>query len=320
MKKKHLTIVAPVYNEESVILHFYEKTSQVLSTLKTKYKTRFLFVVDRSTDNTLVILRHLAKNNPDVQVLSLSARFGHQMSLLAGIDSANDADVIIMMDSDLQHPPELIPQLLEKYEEGNDIVFTIREENKGIGSIRKYSGKLFYLLLNFISEIPIIENAADYRLISPKIAYLIRHKIRERHLFLRGIFSWVGYNQVGIKFTADKRHSGESKYSLVSMIKLATSGILSFSLKPLQLIIFIGLFFSLLSFFLGLYTLSMYFISHTFPSGWTTLTILLLMFNGINFVFLGIIGAYIGVIFDEVKNRPHYIIDENITYMSGKIE
>jgi dolichol-phosphate mannosyltransferase len=310
--EKRLTILAPVFNEEEVVGRFYERVRDMARTLEGRYHTTMLFVLDRSTDNTLGVLRGLALADPRVQVVSLSSRFGHQMSLLAGIDHAKDADVIVMMDSDLQHPPEVIPELLASHEGGNDVVYTIREDTEGAGVLRKSAGNAFYRLLSYLSRVPIHENAADFRLISRRVADVLRDQIRERNLFLRGLVSWMGFNQAAVRFRAGRREGGRSKYTLSRMLGLATSAILSFSTKPLQLGIFLGLSVAGIAVVLTVYTLAEYFIDSSIPSGWTTLAVLILLFSGAQLLVTGILGAYIGGIYEEVKGRPHYIVDEKL--------
>ena len=314
MSRKSLTIVAPVFNEEEVIARFYERLKAVLATLQERYDGTVLFVLDRSTDRTLDVLRGIAAADPRAQVLALSSRFGHQMSLLAGIDHARGADVIIMMDSDLQHPPETIPELLAAYEAGNDVVYTVREDNEGAGRLRKAAGSLFYRLLSYLSRITINENAADFRLISRRVADVLTREIRERNLFLRGIFSWIGFNQTAVRFVAAPRQAGRSKYTLSRMMGLATAAILAFSTKPLQMGIFLGLSVAAIALVLMVFTLVEYFLDSSIPSGWTTLAMLILLFSGVQLMVMGVLGAYIGGIYEEVKGRPHYIVDEAINF------
>lgn len=314
MQKKRLTVIAPVFNEKEIIEKFYNETAKVLASLSDRYSARLLFVVDRCTDGTTDILRQLADADRNLQVLTLSSRFGHQMSLLAGIDHAKDADVLIMMDSDLQHPPQLIPELLRQYEKGNDVVYTVRAENADVSALRKLTGNLFYRVLNYFTEVPINPNAADFRLVTQRVAHIMRDGVRERNMFLRGLFTWIGFNQVAVQYVAAKRAGGTSKYSLSRMIGLATAGILSFSTRPLKLSIFLGLGFASLSFLMGIATLGAYFVNRAIPNGWTTIVMLLLLFSGVQLIVLGILGAYIGGIYEEVKGRPHYIVDEAINF------
>lgn len=312
MSNTKLTIIAPVYNEEEVIAAFHARLSEVLTSL-VGIDARILYVVDRCTDNTLGVLRTLVDRDPRARVLALSSRFGHQMSLVAGIDNALDSDVIIMMDSDLQHPPELIPVLIDNFRRGFEVVFTVRRDTEDINPLRKLAGNLFYRLLTKLSRVPMNANAADFRLISGRVAKILSTDFRERNMFLRGLFTWIGFRQTGVDYVAGKRIGGYSKYSLSKMLQLAMAGILSFSTKPLQLGIFVGIAFSVLSFFLMTWAVIEYFIDQSIPSGWTTLVVLLLMFSGIQLTVLGIIGTYIGGIYEEVKGRPRYIIDEEIS-------
>ncbi|WP_076998641.1 glycosyltransferase family 2 protein [Variovorax sp. KK3] len=309
----NLTVLTPVFNEEQVIGHFHQRTKAVLDGLQDVDAT-IVYVVDRCTDNTLAVLREIVASDPRARVIALSARFGHQMSLLAGIEYSVDADAIIMMDSDLQHPPELIPELLAKFRAGNDVVYTIRRDTEDAGYLRKKAGNAFYYALGKISQVPINPNAADFRLISNRVARALAGGFRERNMFLRGLFSWIGFNQTGVEYVAEKRFAGHSKYSLSRMMKLAMAGILSFSTKPLQLGIFLGASFAMLAFVLIAGSIVRYFFVQTVPNGWTTLVVLSLLFSGIQLIVLGIMGAYVGGIYEEVKGRPHYIVEEVIKH------
>lgn len=313
MNKLKLTVVTPVYNEEAVISEFYKKTCAVLD-LMDDVESHILFVVDRSTDHTLEILRSIVAKDPRSKVISMSSRFGHQMALLAGIEHASQADVVVMMDSDLQHPPELIPQLLGEYRKGAAVVYTIRKHAEDASFVRRIAGNIFYYFLRWISNVSINPNAADFRLINRQVANLLTTKFKERNMFLRGLFSWMGFKQVGVEYTAERRFAGKSKYSFSRMMQLATAGVLSFSVKPLHIGIFVGVGFAGISFLLIMSTLISYFIDSRIPSGWTTLVILSLLFSGVQLIVLGIMGAYLGGIYEEVKGRPKYIIDEIISH------
>jgi len=307
-----LTIIAPVYNEEEVILDFYRELKRELEKLS-GYRTTILFSVGRGTDKTLEILKEVAEKDRAVRVLYLSARCGHQMQLLAGVDHA-DSDAVIMMDSDLQHPPSLILKLLAEFENGNDVVYTIREETQEQPTLRKLCSDIFYFFLNLISDVPISGNAADFRLISRRVADVFKKDVRERNLFLRGIVPWIGFNQAAVRFTAHPRRAGTSKYSLSRLITFGLSGVVSFSRKPLRLTILTGLLFALFGFLYALFTIIQYLFLESLPSGYATLVVLLSLFSGFQLIFLGIIGEYVGAIFDEVKRRPHYIVDEKINF------
>ena len=312
MQNIKLTVIAPVYNEEEVIGDFHARLGEVLDKLE-GVDAKVLYIVDRSTDQTLEVLRALVRRDSRAKVIALSSRFGHQMSLVAGIDNALDSDIIIMMDGDLQHPPELIPELIENYRRGFEVVYSIRRDTEAINPLRKLAGNLFYRLLAKISKVPMNANTADFRLISGRVAKVLSTDFRERNMFLRGLFTWIGFRQTGVEYVARKRAGGYSKYSLSKMLQLAVAGILSFSTKPLQLGIFVGVIFSLLSFIMVTWTVIEFFIDKSIPTGWTTLVVLLLLFSGIQLIVMGIIGAYIGGIYEEVKGRPRYIIEEQIT-------
>jgi polyisoprenyl-phosphate glycosyltransferase len=309
---KTLTVISPVYNEEQVVEGFYKELKSVLSSL-VGYEPTILFVVDRCTDDTLGILERIALSDPSVRVLSLSSRFGHQMSLLAGIDHAN-SDALIMMDSDLQHPPSLIPALLTRFEEGYDIVFTVREERKTTDFLKRLTSRLFYRLINKVSEVPILENAADFRLISRRVASVFQTEIRERNQFLRGLFVWVGFGSIGVNFQSRERSGGQSKFSWSRLFQFAAHGVVSFSKRPLQAAIYLGVGFALLGFLLALITFVEYFTHRSWPPGWATIAILIPTFSGIQLIFLGVLGQYIGAIFDEVKGRPHYIVERKMNF------
>jgi len=210
MEKVNLTVVAPVFNEAEGIDKFNSRLNKVLYDIEgLKYK--IVYVVDKSDDNSLDVLRDIALNNRCIRVIGLSSRFGHQASLLAGIENSLSSDAIIMMDSDLQHPPELIPQLLDKFKQGYDIVYTVRLDTDGIGWFRKKAGNSFYSLLSYLAGFKVHPNAADFRLISSRVATNLVYQFKEQHLFLRGIFSWMGFNSIGVNFHADKRFAGSSK-------------------------------------------------------------------------------------------------------------
>ena len=285
-----LTVIAPVYNEEEVIRDFYRELKREIDSLS-GYKTSMLFVVGRGTDRTLPILKELAAKDAALKILYLSSRCGHQSQLLAGIDHA-DTDAVIMMDSDLQHPPSVIPTLLSEFEKGNDVVYTIRQKTADQSFLRKWCSGIFYWFLNKISDVPISGNAADFRLISHRVAAIIRSDIRERNLFLRGIFPWLGFNQAAVRFAANPRRSGKSKYSLSRLITFGLSGVVSFSRTPLRVAILIGLVFALFGFLYALFTIIQFLFLKALPTGYATLVVLLSVFGGFALIFLGVMSGY----------------------------
>src|SRR3989344_856173 len=308
---KTLTIVCPAMNEAEGIRAFHTALGAELQKVSGSYCATMLFVVDGATDRTFEILREIASENPRVQVLNLSRNFGHQMALLAGIDHA-DADVVIMMDSDLQHPPALIPRLLQEFEKGNDVVYTYREESSDIGAIRKAAGTLYYWLVNLVSDVPIHKNASDFRLISRRVAKVLQQQIRERNLFLRGVISWIGFRQALVPFKASQRFAGKSNYSLLRLIQFALFGLISFGKKPLRAATVVGLCFALFGFIFLVVTIFQYLMGQIPLTGYATIIVLVSLFGGVQLLFLGIIGEYIGAIFDEVKARPHYLIEDAV--------
>jgi glycosyltransferase involved in cell wall biosynthesis len=310
-----LTVVCPVYNEREVITGFYAELKRVLTELGDAYSSSILFVVDRSTDGTLDILKGIADADPSARVLALSSRFGHQMSLLAGLDHC-DSDAVIMMDSDLQHPPSYIPSLLAEYERGHDVVFTVREDSPDIHPLKRLSSRLFYRLINLISDVPINESAADFRLVSRRVVLVFQQQIRERNQFLRGLFGWVGFSAVAVPFRAGRRPAGRSKYSIRRMIRFGIDGVVSFSKRPLQAAVFVGIAIGGLGFLHAAVTLLQFLLYRSFPSGWATLAILISIFSGAQLVFLGILGEYLAAVFDEVKARPHYLVEDRVNLPS----
>lgn len=308
-----LTVVCPVYNEQEVIAAFHSELRRVLDSVAAQWASTILLVDDCSTDRTLEALRELAATDRGVRVIALSAHFGQQAALLAGLDHC-DSDAVIMMDSDLQHPPALIPELLEGFGRGFDIVFTIREDSPEVPVWKRVSSRWFYRLINSISDTPINENAADFRLVSRRVVDVFRGRIRERNQFLRGLFGWVGFPSHAVRFRVSARPAGKTKYSVRRMVRFAVDGVVSFSKTPLQAAVYVGVACGTFGLLHALVTLAQFLAYRSFPSGWTTITILISIFSGIQLVFLGILGEYVGAIFDEVKARPHYLVHERINF------
>lgn len=310
INKIKVSIIAPVYNEEKAIPRFVSAVTEVLDGLDSKYESEIILVVDRSADKTREVITTLARENQKVKALFLSNRFGHQNSLMAGIDSCS-SDVAIMMDSDLQHPPSLIPQLLEAFEQGHDIVQTVRID-KSSHFLKKLTSNLFYYLINLLSNYPITASGADYRLLSKKVILVLQNEVKERNIFLRGMISWLGFNTKFIPFEVGIREEGNSKYSFSRLIQFAISGVVSSSKKPLKAAMFLGFVFAFVAFVLTFWIIFAWLTDRSLPSGWTTLATLISFYSGVQLFFLGVIGEYIAFIFDEVKARPRYVIEEKI--------
>ncbi|GIZ16435.1 glycosyl transferase family 2 [Capnocytophaga catalasegens] len=308
MKTKQIDIVVPCYNESGNISVLYEAIQKVFSEKSLEnYTYNLIFVNDGSSDDSLEILQRLSNQYENVKYISFSRNFGHQLAVKAGLDAAM-GDAVISMDADLQHPPALIPELVKKWEEGNQVVATIREYAPNAANKIKKSSKYFYKILNLISDIEIKDGAADFRLLDKSVISVIR-SMDENEPFLRGMIPWAGFKQIYIPYIAQKRHSGETKYTLKKMLHLALAGVTAFSVKPLYFAVYLGFAFSILSILYVPYVIFS-FINGTEISGWASLIMTIVFFGGLQLIILGIIGIYIGKIFKQTKNRPNYIIQE----------
>lgn len=304
--KKKVAFLIPVCNEEKNI-------PVLLSSLRnemqnTGYLYSFNFIDDGSSDNTLAVLKETAASHTDVFYISLSRNFGHQNALKAGIDQV-EADCTIMMDADLQHPPSFVPLLLAKWEEGNDIVYTIRKDHREIAMLKRKTSSLFYQVINNLSDIELEEGTADFRLLDRKVMNVLRN-LNESDIFLRGLVKWMGFTQSGIEYTPGIRTEGKTKYTIKRMIRFALQGITSFSIKPLYIAVYLGFLFSLVALLYLPYVFYSYYFGHTI-SGWASLIATIAFFAGIQLMILGIIGIYIGKLFMQSKQRPHYIVKES---------
>jgi polyisoprenyl-phosphate glycosyltransferase len=308
---KTIDIVLPVYNEEEGIAAFHQALTSALNPLEREYNFNLIYVLDRSRDNTLAVLKTLAAGSSNVTIIHLSRRFGHQMSLVAGIDYSR-GDAIIMMDCDQQHPPSVIPRMLRTFEEGYDVVTTVREYDHLTHILKTWTSRLFYRIQNALSPVELQEGGADFRLISSRVAKIFQSSIREQNQFLRGLFQWVGFRSTTVTFVSPPRTAGRTKYSAARLLTFAATGIVSFSKIPLRLATLLGFVISLLSLCYGVWLLVEYFSAGEFPKGYASLILVVLFMGGLQLTVLGIVGEYLGSVFDEVKNRPLYVIDEII--------
>ena len=306
MRKIDCSVVASVFNEEECLQMFYESLSKILHSSSISYE--IIFVNDGSVDNSLSILKNIASKDHFVKIIDFSKNFGHEAAMLAGIDHAC-GEAVICMDSDLQHPPELIPEMLQKKAEGFEVVNMVRTIRRDAGFLQKMNSKLFYKFINSISTVKLAENASDFFLISQKVCKILQKNFRERTRFLRGIIQLIGFRKTTIEFEAPKRAAGKSKYSFFKLLKLSLTAISSFSKIPLQLGIITGLIFSIISIILIVFSFGMWLFGKTVP-GYTTLIIFMSAFAGIQLFVTGLIGQYISYIFDEVKERPVYVVNE----------
>lgn len=300
-----ISIVVPILNEEGNIELLIEKINEVL---KPYGEYELIFIDDGSTDNTLDIIREKRQGNSKIHFLSFSRNFGHQNALRAGLDHAT-GDCVISMDGDLQHPPELIPKLIDKWQEGCDIVYTIRKDDPKLSFLKRKTAKIFYGMMNRFSDIKIDKGAADFRLLDRSVVEVVK-TIKETNLFMRGMISWLGFKQCGIEYMPEKRHWGKTKYSMKSMIKLALAGITGFSVKPLRISTMLGYVLAALAFAYGIYAIIIKLFTDNTISGWTSLLAGVLFIGGIQMIMIGILGEYIGKLFIESKRRPNYIIKE----------
>lgn len=300
-----LSIVIPVLNEDSNIDPLYRRLKEALAGLG---ELELIFVDDGSKDSTLDKIKTLRESDPAVKYRSFSRNFGHQVAVTAGLDAAQGAATVVI-DADLQDPPELIPQLYAKFREGYDVVYAVRSQRHGESWFKLASAKIFYRLLRYLTGFPIPVDTGDFRLLSRRAVEAFG-KLRERHRYVRGMVSWMGFRQTGVEYIRDARHSGETKYSLRKMLRLAMDGMTSFSNVPLQIAGHLGFWISGLSLLYILYIVGMKFFTDKPIIGWASTMIAIIFFGGVQLITLGVIGEYIGRISDEVKRRPIYIVAE----------
>lgn len=305
-----MSVVVPAYNEEGNVAELHRRLAAVLDGLGLSYE--IILVDDGSTDGSFVRMSALAAGDSRVKVISFSRNFGHMTALWAGLDHAV-GQAVITLDADLQHPPELIPTLIEKWRQGAEIVGTIREETVGAGLLKEGASRFFYWLLRRIAKINLPRGAADYRLLDRKVVQTLAG-MRERSRFLRGLIGWVGYRQTYVPYRADARFSGQTKYSLSRMAGFAVDGITSFSAFPLRLATYLGLAIALLSFVYALYALYVRLFTDHAMVGWASVLIAVLFIGGVQLVSLGVIGEYLSRVYDEAKQRPPYVVREKIGF------
>ena len=301
-----ICVAVPVYNEEDVLPEFLARTGQVLDKLGIG-PHQMLFIDDGSSDATLRILRDAAERDPRVAVISLSRNFGHQAAITAALDHAN-GDATVIMDADLQDPPEAIATFVAKWNEGFDVVYAQRVNRKESLWLR-FCYFSFYRILSLLATIDLPLDAGDFGLMSMRVVQQLR-SLPEHVRYTRGLRRWVGFRQIGIAIERSERHAGESKYSPFRLFKLASDGILAFSSAPLHAASLVGFIAVCLSAAFALYSIIAKFLPGQSPKGFTALTVLITFLSGVNLMFLGVIGAYIARIYEEVKGRPVYVVAE----------
>ena len=298
-----LSVVVSVYNEEKALEEFYRETTKVLRQISWDYE--LLFVNDGSRDGSQDILDRLAASDSGVRVISFSRNFGHEAAMIAGLDYSR-GDGIICMDADLQHPPECIPDILAKFEEGYQVINMVRTRNRTAGLVKNITSSGFYWLINRISDVHFEANASDFFAVSRHVAQVLKDSYREKVRFLRGYVQNVGFKKTAIEYEARARVAGESKYSIKKLFVFSINTILCFSNMPLKLGIYAGIFSALLGFAVMIYTLCT---RKGAPSGYATIVVLICFMFAMMFVIIGIIGEYIAILFTELKDRPIYIVD-----------
>ncbi len=298
------SIVVPIWNEEAVIPALYDRVVDVME--RTGEPWELICVNDGSQDRSLSMLLALRDEDARVKVLDFSRNFGHQLAITAGADFA-DGDAVIVMDADLQDPPEVVARMIEQWRAGYEVVYAVRTKREGETWFKLFTASLFYRVLQSITDVNIPLDAGDFRLMDRRVVLAMRH-LRERHRFMRGLSSWVGFKQIGIEYERAERFAGETKYPLRKMMRLALNAITSFSYVPLHLATYLGFAFALLS-LIGIVLTVILRLSGNFSfQGQATTLVSVLFLGGIQLIFLGIIGEYLGRIYDEVKGRPLYIV------------
>ena len=297
-----ISIVVPVFNEEENIDAFYSEVCKYMEPLSLTFEV--IFVDDGSRDATPLILDRLSQEDSRVRALIMARNFGHQVALSCGLDHA-DGDAVITMDGDMQHPPSMLPQLIETWQSGYQVVQTIRKATEGVSWFKKFTSSTYYKLINSISQIHVTEGGSDFRLMDKQVVASFR-LFRERARFIRGMISAIGYKQATIEFTAPPRYAGTSKFSLRRMLHFALDGITAYSKMPLRIAFYIGVLCGIASFAVTLHVLYIKLFTEEAVPGWATISASILLLGGLQLTGLGIIGEYIGRIFEEVKQRPLY--------------
>ena len=304
MTRPTFSVVVPIWNEEQVIPELYRRVVEIMD--MTGEPWELVCVNDGSRDRSLELLVDLHARDPRVKILDFSRNFGHQIAITAGADFAH-GDAVIVMDADLQDPPEVVARMIEHWRAGYEVVYAVRARREGETKFKLWTASLFYRLLRRITDVNIPLDAGDFRLMDRRVVLAMR-QLREQYRFMRGLSSWVGFRQIGIEYDRAQRFAGETKYPLAKMMRLAISAITGFSYVPLQLATYVGFALALISLIAILLTVILRLSGSNFFLGQATTLVSVLFLGGVQLIFLGIIGEYLGRIYDEVKNRPLYIV------------
>jgi glycosyltransferase involved in cell wall biosynthesis len=305
-EKKDLSVIIPIYNEEGNILPLFERLNKVISQLN--IDTEYIFVNDGSKDKSIELIKKLSGENHSVCYIDFARNFGHQIAVTAGLEHCS-GKAIVIIDADLQDPPELIRNLYEKWKEGFEVVYAKRNMRDGENFLKKFTAKLFYRTLKKITSINIPVDSGDFRLIDRKVVNVLK-SMPEQQKFLRGQISWIGFRQTYVEYDRDARYAGKTGYTYKKMIRFALDGITSFSNLPLKFATVAGFFVSGITFLMILYALYSRFVSRNYVPGWTSLMLAILFIGGVQLISIGIIGEYISRLSANIRNRPLYIVNE----------
>ena len=304
--KKLITILVPAYNEQDVLNMLYERVSKIMNSMQ-NYNFEILFVNDGSTDKTLDILKNLREKDNRICYLNLSRNFGKEIAMIAGLDYSK-GDAVIIIDADLQDPPELIPEMISYWEEGYDDVYAKRKSRKGESWLKKFTSKMYYKTLQSVTKIQIQKDTGDFRLLDRRCVEALK-QFRESQRYTKGLFSWIGYNKKEILYDRDPRAAGKTKWNYKKLIDLSIDGITSFTTTPLRMSAIIGILISIIGFIYMMVIIIKTIISGVEVPGYASTMVVILFIGGIQLIFLGIIGEYLGRAFYETKNRPIYFVD-----------
>lgn len=304
-----LSVVVPCFNEEEVIHECHRRLSESMQDIGEPYE--LIFINDGSRDATPLLLQEIHQADPYVSVVMLSRNFGHQTAVSAGLANAR-GEAVIIIDADLQDPPEVIGEMVEVWKSGYEVVYGVRESREGETGFKLWTAKLFYRIISRMSDVEIPENAGDFRLMDRKALNALL-AMPERHRLLRAMSSWVGFRQYALKYNRSARFAGSTKYPLKKMVSLALDGIVSFSTVPLRLVSVVGFFVAMVALVGILYSLGVRLFTHEWVRGWVTLFIAILFMGGVQMISLGVLGEYIGRIYTEMKQRPLYIVSQILT-------
>ncbi len=304
-----ISVIIPVYNEENNISMLHERLRSVLDQLTNRYE--LIFVNDGSKDNSMPMIKALSKRHPEIKYIDLSRNFGHQVAVTAGLDKSC-GDTVVIIDADLQDPPELIIDMYQKMKEGFQVVYAKRKRRQGESIFKLWTAKVFYRLLSRITSISIPVDTGDFRIMDKRIVQILR-EMPEKNKYLRGQISWIGFNQTYVEYERQQRNSGETGYTFRKMLRFALDGITGFSDLPLKIVTYFGFLVSIFAFLIMLYALYSRYIIEDYEPGWASLMIVILFIGGIQMIAVGIIGEYLSRMNNNIRNRPLYIIrDSNL--------